>query len=119
MISSSLLPAAVMSSCIFSQAQGLQVRLSGGWLGWIVDANRGAVPRHGNGRFRFQITRQVFPKLPDADFRGLHAPNLACVHNDSGGGLYGCAKARLSPGAHLQSLISTSKHLPASAEDAH
>jgi hypothetical protein len=48
-------------------------------LGWNVNPDRRPVPRDGNRRLRFQIVRQVLPKLTNSDFGG----RLDCVHTDS------------------------------------
>ena len=65
------------------QTNGFQVGMVRLWLRRDVDPNRGSMPCNGNGRLRFQVAGEVLPKLPNADFIGLHFHHLNCVHNDN------------------------------------
>jgi len=69
---SSAVPAAAISSCIFSPATRGASRSAWPRHGRDVNANRRAVPRNGDGRFRFQVVRQVLTKLTDSYLGGLH-----------------------------------------------
>jgi hypothetical protein len=74
-----VVPAAAISSCIFSPAARKASKSAVLGLGLVGTKIPMVVPCRVTAT-GLEVSCKVFPELPDPNFRGLHGGSLLCVH---------------------------------------